>query len=441
VFTPSNQTGLVQVAAAGGTPQPLTELDKKAGEISHRWPELLPNGKGVVFVAGVSPEWDESNLVVQLLDTGERRVLIKGGTSPRYLASGHLAYARANTLMAVRFDLETMTVLGTPVPVVEGVWDPPEGSSAFDTSSAGSLAYVSGTTANRSLVWVNRRGEQEAISAPPRSYEAPRISPDGRQIAVGTGNRPVRIWMQDLSTGRQAQLPFEGLTSQFPVWTHDGKRILYRNTWEGTRNIYWRAVDGSGPEDRLTTGDHIQSPQAITPDGKLLAYVDIDPLTSQDIWILPLDGERKPRPFVRTRFQEISAAFSPDGQWLAYASNESGRFEVYVQPFPGPGGKWQISSDGGQEAAWNPRGGELFYRSGAKMMAVQAAIEPTFRAGTPQLLFEEQYVSRGGTRSYDVARDGQRFLMIKPGEQDGGATQINVVLNWHQELLQKVPVK
>jgi Tol biopolymer transport system component len=216
---------------------------------------------------------------------------------------------------------------------------------------------------------------------------------------------------------------------------------------EGPYNIFWQLANGSGGLERLTTSDLVQTPNSWSSDGQLLAFHENDPTTQRDIWVLrmgdPSSGSgqvRQAQPFLRTRFDEASPRFSPDGQWLAYASDESGRREIYVQSYPGPGGKWQISTEGGTEPVWNPNGRELFYRSGDKMMAVDIATQPSFTAGKPRVLFEGQYAPTPATLpNYDVSPDGQRFLMLKPVEQVQAPTQINVVLNWFEELKQKVP--
>ena len=244
-------------------------------------------------------------------------------------------------------------------------------------------------------------------------------------IASGT----CEIWIYDIARGTLTRLTTEGGSSQFPIWTPDGKRITYRGYRAGFRNIFWKTADGTGDEERLTTGENAQIPTSWSPDGKWLAFYDKSPTTGNDIWMLRLDGERKQEPFLQTPFNESDAMFSPDGRWLAYQSDESGRSEVYVQPFPGPGGKWQISTEGGGAPRWARNGRELFYYYGNKMMAVDIKTEPTFTAGKPRLLFEGQFIA-----NYDVSPDGQRFLMIQAVEPEQPATQINLVLNWFEEL-------
>jgi Tol biopolymer transport system component len=291
----------------------------------------------------------------------------------------------------------------------------------------------------------------------------PRLSSDGRRVAVEITEQEAQLWLYDLSRETLTRLTFEGNTNGYPVWTPDGKRIAFNSNKEGPLNLFWQLADGSGGLEGLTTGEYTHSPSSWSPDGQLLAFIEATPTAGRDIWVLrmgdpsassgqvPSAGSlrdsghagqgRKAQPFLQTRFDESVPRFSPDGRWLAYISNETGRHETYVQRYPGPGGKWQISTEGGTEPVWNPNGRELFYRSRDKMMAVDIATQPGFTAGKPRMLFEGPYVPTPATLSnYDVSPDGQRFLMLKPTEQAQAApTQINVVLNWFEELKQKVP--
>jgi eukaryotic-like serine/threonine-protein kinase len=271
-------------------------------------------------------------------------------------------------------------------------------------------------------------------------YLNPRLSPDGRRAAVTNTEQESQTWLYDLSRETLTRLTFEGNSNQYPAWTPDGKRIAFRSNKDGPLNLFWQMADGSGGLERLTTSEDTHTPNSWSSDGQLLAFVEVTPTTGIDIWVLRL-SDRKAQPFLRTTFLESAPRFSPDGHWLAYVSDESSRVEIYVQPYPGPGGKWQISTEGGTEPMWNPNGRELFYRSGDKMMAVDIAAQPGFTAGKPLMLFERQYVPTPVTfPNYDVSPDGQRFLMLKLSEQaEAAPTQINVVLNWFEELKQKVP--
>jgi eukaryotic-like serine/threonine-protein kinase len=433
---------LWQVSDAGGTPQPLARLEK--GETINGWPEFLPGGKAVLFAAGTSGiNWTNAQIAVHSVATGERRSLIQGGMYPHYAPSGHLVYAQGGTLMAVPFDPQRLTLTGAAVPVVEGVLQSTTNGDAQSSFSAtGSLVYVPGgvQAAQLRLVWVNRNGAEQSLAVPVHAYGQPRLSPDGRRVAVGIAEHERQVWLYDLSRETLTRLTFQGNNNAVPFWTPDGKRIAFTSNKEGPRNLFWQLADGSGGLERLTTSEYIHIPGSWSPDGQLLAFAEVNSTTGYDIWVLRL-GERKAQPFLRTPFNEAAPQFSPDGRWLAYISDESGRNEIYVQPYPGPGGKWQISTEGGREPLWNRNGRELFYRSGNKMMAVQITTQPSFSAGTPKVLFEGQYQLLAlSTPNYDVSPDGQRFLMLKPIDQAAAApTQINVVLNWFEELNRRVP--
>jgi eukaryotic-like serine/threonine-protein kinase len=440
-FTPTALSALQQVPGAGGTPQVLTRLEKE--EATHRWPDFLPGGKALLFASAASDTpWTNAQVAVQAVGTGKRWNLVRGGTQPRYARSGHLLYVQGGSLMAVPFDPQGLTVAGAAVLVVEGVLQSNGGAAQYSISSTGSLVYVPGNVQSRQsrLVWVNRNGAEQPLAAPANAYLGPQISPDGRRVAVGITESESQIWLYDLSRENLTRITFEGNTNNRPVWTPDGKRIAFQSNREGPQNLFWQLADGSGGLERLNTGEFSETPHSWSPDGQLLAFIEITPTTGIDIWVLRL-SDRKAQPFLRTQFNEGAARFSPDGRWLAYISDESGRFEIYVQPYPGPGGKWQISIEGGREPVWNPNGRELFYRCGNKMMAVDIATQPGFAVGRPRMLFEGQYQPAPGSfPNYDVAPDGQRFLMLKPIEQAQAApTQINVVLNWFEELKQKVP--
>jgi WD40-like Beta Propeller Repeat len=457
-FSGKADASLQQVSDAGGTQQPLARLEKR--EIGHRWPDFLPGGKALLFTAGATTNmWTNAEVGVFSLATSERRSLIREGTQPRYAPSGHLVYAQGGSLMAVAFDPQRLTSTGAAVPVVEGVLQSAvSGAAQYSISATGSLVYVSGgvQSARSRLVWVSRNGVEQPLAAPAQAYLGPRLSPDGRRIAIAIEGQETQIWQYDLFRDTLTRFTFEGNSNLVPVWTPDGKRIAFISNKEGPQNLFWQLADGGGGLERLTTSDYTDVPHSWSPDGKLLAFVEVSPITGWDIWVLrmgasstgsgqapsPDSGQgRKTQPFLRTPFNESVPRFSPDGRWLAYISNESGRFEIYLQPYPGPGGKWQISTEGGTEPSWNPNGRELFYRSGDKMMAVEIATQPVFAAGKPRMLFEGPYAPAPITNpNYDVSPDGQRFLMLKPVDQDQAApTQINVVLNWFEELKRRVP--
>ncbi len=347
--------------------------------------------------------------------------------------------------MAAPFDARSLELTGVAVPALEGVMQSNfTGAAQYSVSSTGTLVYIAGGFAGSEsrLVWVSRNGEEQLLPAAPHNYQFPRVSPDGGRVAVAIAEQEQQIWVYDLSRDTLTRLTFDGITNNTPAWSPDGKRIAFNSDRAtGPLNLFWRATDGSGDVERLTTGDYLNAPGSFSPDGQLLAFQDNNPETGRDIWVLRL-SDRKAQPFLRTPYEDTAPKFSPDGKWLAYSSNESGRREIYVQPYPGPGGgKWQISTDGGQEPVWNPKGRELFYRSGSKIMTVEVDTKSGFSVGKPRMLFEGPYMPTSASFPYyDVSPDGQRFLMLKPTEQAQTApTQINVVLNWFEELKQKVP--
>jgi serine/threonine-protein kinase len=447
IFAPSIITGLFRVSAAGGTPAPLTTVDREKGEFGHRWPETLPGGKAVLFTILTGTSFDDARIGVLSLETGERRVLVQGGTYARYVPTGHVVYARAGGLLAVPFDLKRLEVTGPPVSILDGVsMNPTYGSAEFSISAEGSLAYVPGGSSGgeRMLLWVDRTGAAQPLPTPLRSYMSPRLSPDGTRLAVAITGANAGVWVYDLGRGTLTRLIESPNFITWPIWTPDGKRITFQSAQSAPSSLlstFWMPADGSDAAEPLTTSEKYRMPGSWSPDGRTLAFTETDPTTGFHIGVLTLEGDRKTRPFLQTPSNDGGPAFSPDGRWLAYQSGESGRWEVYVRPFPGPGGKLQISTDGGTEPVWARNGRELFYRNGDKMMATAVEAKPTFSAAKPRLLFEghfEAYINSFDP-NYDVSSDGRRFLMVKASEQESAATQLNVVLNWSDELRRLAP--
>ena len=444
IFTAYTNQGLSKISVAGGTPKPLTVPDRKAGEYGHLWPQILPGGKAVLFtiwtgVGGI----ERARIAVVSLETGKQKTLIEGGTYARYISSGHIVYARAGGLLAVPFDLQRLEVTGSPVSIVEGVgMDPNFGAAFFSTSAEGSLAYIPGglSGTDNTLVWVDRAGAGQSLPAPPRGYDTPRISPDGHRIAVGLNGVNPGLWIYDSPRGTLTKLVEAGVISPYPLWTPDGKRLTFKAPLGDPTNLYWMPADGSGAPEQLTTGESNKWPGSWSPDGRVLAFQVLDPNPAiAVIQLLDLGGGPNAHPFSQSPTSAYGPVFSPDGHWLSYSSNESGRSEIYITPYPGPGSKLQISTDGGIEPVWNRNGRELFYRNANKLMAVDVKTQPTFSAGKPKMLFDDRYApANGAPANYDVSPDGQRFLMIKASEATT-PTQINVVLNWFEELKQKVP--
>jgi serine/threonine-protein kinase len=451
-WTPGTRSGIARTPIAGGETRPVTELDEARSEQNHRYAHALPGGSEIVFTAveTMMESFDDARIVVQSLETGRRKTLIEGGTGSRYSLTGHLLYARSGNLQAVPFDTKTLEVTGPPVTVVEGVLMSRNNGAVFYTlSDTGTLAYVPGGAVDgeRQLVWVDRQGNESPLPLPPRSYLYPHLSPDGKLLALEIEGPSHDLYLYDLARGILTRMSLDGL-SHAPVWSPDGRQIGFRSWKLGGMTMWAMPADRSRPEQRLLDERGMQSVVSWSPDGGHILYVDQFPDTAMDVLALPLAGERKPVPVARSKFVEGSPKFSPDGRWLAYCSNESGRPEVFVQPFPGPGPKIQISSDGGSDPVWRRQGGELYYRNADRMMAVDVRTEPTFSAGRPRVLWEGHY-SHGMSSScgqpgvtsfnYDVTPDGKRFLMVKEPHQDVSSNRIVVVLNWFEELKRRVP--
>jgi serine/threonine-protein kinase len=435
--------GLSRVSAAGGASQAVTKLDQKRGDRAHRWPQILPGGKAVLFAAGQAA-FDDAKIVALSLQDGQERVLVEGGSVPRYVATGHIVYWRSGSLFAVPFDVKRLQVTGSAVPVLEGVQGAAgSGQAKYSVSEAGSLVYVPGSTQQeaRNLVWVDRQGKAQPIPAPPNPYLDARLSPEGQRVAVTIGGERFGIWVWDLPRGTLTKLTFQG-SSTAPVWTPDGKRVTFATVEGGKRTIGWTLADGSGqPETLAQVGGW---PSSWSPDGKLLAFSGGEPAQT-DIFLLPLPngrGSEKARRFLQTPHLERDAMFSPDGRWIAYTSFESGPPQVYVRPAAGDaGGKWLISTGAGFSPRWASGGRELFYgATGGKIMVVAVEPGPAFRPGTPKELFTYASFVAAGSGGYDVSADGKRFLMIASGagEQASAAPEIHFVLEWFEEVRRRV---
>jgi eukaryotic-like serine/threonine-protein kinase len=454
VFTETdNETGnkngkLMRVTAAGRDLQVVTPPDKTPTEFPPRWPQVLPRGDAILYVTGGTSAAfsDDAMIVAQSLRNSERKILIHGGTSPRYVSTGHLIYAQGGRLLAIRFDAARLEVTGNAFPVAEDVWQGPGGYVAYDVSRNGALVSLSGGdrgVGNRTLTWVDRTGTALPINATARQYSQPSLSQDGKHIAVAIGDpfRQSDIWILDLEQNTMRQFTFSkaGESAATPLWTPDGKRIIYASGAYG-RSLYLKAADGSSAAELLFTGDLIDpsAPGMIlatscSPDGRFLIFQRGD-LRHFDLWVLSLSGERKASPLLESDFTRTYPQISPDGRRLAYTSDESGREEVYVQPFPALDHKWLVSVGGGEEPRWSSDGHQLFFRRGDRMMAVDVQTKSTFKAERAHLLFEGSYARSNIWTNYDVAVDGQRFVMLKQEDEARANQVLRVVLNWTDEL-------
>jgi serine/threonine-protein kinase len=445
-------TGLQRIADAGGEPTVLTRPNRAGGEDDHLWPEILPGGQAVLFtIRATTGQLDQAQIAVLDLRTGTQTVLIRGGSDARYVSSGHLVYAAAGTLHAVAFDLARLAVVGTPVKVLPEVLTRPGVGAGVAVAADGTLVYVSGDVSAvglRSLVWVDRQGHETPIpAAPPRNYAFPRLSPDGTRLAIYIPDQEIDIWLWDLARATLTRATFDPGVEVFPVWSPDGRQLLFSSSRADAVNLFAQAADNSGAVTRLTKSPNIQHATSVSPDGTRLVFTETALTTGQDVMQLQLDGTHAVTPLVQTPFNERNGEVSPDGRWLAYEANDSGPFNIYVRPFPDvSSGYWQVSTDGGTRPLWARNSQELFYLSvtGA-LMRVGVAHGPTWAATAPTKLFEGRNgaaASQTG-RTYDIAPDGQRFLMIKAGGADQTAvpTSLVVVQNWTEELKRLVPTK
>jgi serine/threonine protein kinase len=449
------QAGIMSVSANGGPAQLLIEIE--GGEQVHG-PQLMPGGEWVLFTLqgnSASTDWDEAQIVVQSLKTGERKLLVSGGSDARYLPTGHLVYALGGVLSAIVFDVDNLKVIGGAVPILEGVQRASgfTGAAQFGFSDTGMLAYVVGgadAAVGLSLVWVDRNGEEELLGLEPKIYLGPRISPDGTKVALTVlDGGDSDIWIWDLIREIMSRLTLDETTENNPLWTTDGQKIVFSSNRDNTFSIYWKSADGAGESQNLcsASGSEIGvNGVSWSHDGKFLLLQEVNP-GEGNIGMLSMDGDRPRKPLLQEKYNEIQPQISPDGRWIAYASDQSGDFEVYVRPFPEVNKTmWQVSTSGGRDPLWAPDGRELFYRNGNSVMAVEVETKSAFSPGKPKVLFQGEYIS-GSTSNlnpWDISHDGKRFLMVKEATRvsttaEASRPTINIVLNWFEELKERVP--
>jgi serine/threonine-protein kinase len=441
-------TGLLVVPATGGVPKELTKSDP-ARLLDHMFPSVLPGGRGVLYtVRNVSAVGDSaSDVAVLNVRTGESKTIVHGGGNAEYVATGHLIYATAGGLSAIPFDATRLEVAGDPIPLSERIEVKPSGAANFAISRTGVLVYVPGGGSRnvpRSLVWVDRQGHEEPLNVPQRPYMMARLSPDGRRVALQVDDPEGDLWIWDLNRLTLTRFTFDPALDNMPVWTPDGARIIFNSTRNGVQNIYSQAADGTGSVERLTTSPHPQFPFSISPDGTRLLLGEVSPGTGADVRQFLLKGGRDTEPLVQTAFGEYSPKISGNGRWMAYQSNDSGQFQIYVRPFPNvDSGRWQISTAGGTRPVWARNGRELFYLDGNNILnGVSVETDGSgFRAGTPKPILSQAYYNGFNLGAFDVSLDGQRFLMIKEPanpSQQSQVPSIAVAVNWVDEFRQQV---
>jgi serine/threonine-protein kinase len=448
VFTPNYTLPLSWVAGSGGAPQPLTTLDAAKRERTHRWPHSVAEHDVVLFTVGAveSPEsYDRARIDAIRLSTGERKTVLEGASMARYLPSGHLLFGRDGFLFAVPFDIDRLETHGSAVPVVENVMGMrSSGAVHADLSRGGLLTYIAGSPWSRRdrLVWRERNGHTEPLPAPPAGYTAPRLSPDRTRIAVPVaGDNTFDVWVWDIARQTSTRLTFEG-DNDTAVWSPDGQRIAFGSVRAGKKmSTYVKSADGSGLEEAIyvppTEGQWTQiAPHSWSSNGQLLCDYFSDKSQSN---ILALDlRSHEPHAVLESPAAEDEPELSPDGRWLAYTSDESGRPQVYVRPFPGLEGRWQISDAGGLSARWSPDGKELFYRNENSLYAVRVSTEAgRFHADRPQRLFDD-LPAANVKGNYDIF-DRSRFLIVEPAERAAAASGVTVVVDWLDDLKRRVP--
>ncbi len=445
VFTPDSTMGLARVDAAGGTRVPLTTVDAK--ETSHRWPDFLPDGNHFLYFAHGSTNPD-SGIYLAALDSKERKLLLRNDSNAIYAAPGYLLFVRDNTLMAQRFNPRSLALVGEAKPLADHVAVNTDTWRGVQTASAsGELLYQHGAAGGGSqLFWYDASGKQGELVVPENAdYYWPILSPDASKLAFALENNGVGdVWVVDLARHTRTRITFGPLYSGWPVWWPDGKSIVFTYGPSGNMDsLYRQNADGTGSKEKLLENPGIYTvPFSVSPDGRYIAYMRVDPKsnTNLDIWALPMfpdkSGEQKPFPVVATNFSDVAPSFSPDGKWLAYANNETGRMEVYIQPFPSGAGRWQVSTAGGSRPNWRKDGKELFFWStDQQVMAVDVDQKgASLQLGAPHALFKATTVT-SGSGPYTVSADGKKFVMNTVLPQSI-TEPLTLITNWPADLKQ-----
>ena len=450
VFAPSYTSPLYKVPAAGGATEIATEFDESRKQTSHRWPSFLPDGRHFLYFSR-STQKEAEGIYVGSLDSRESKFLLNTNQLAAYsptagTATGHLLFIRDKMLVAQPFDADRLQLSGEPFVVVEGVLNfPGEGGptayAAFSVSANGHLAYLLGKASVTQMHWFDRAGNSLGSIGPPGDYHEPQLSPDGKRIAVSREDTQSQdLWLLDAARGTMARFTFDPARDICPLWSPDGSRIVFSSARGGKQEFYQKISSGAGSDEALLRTDYnafADDWMTTATGGEFIIYETEDPKHRFDLYVLPLFGDRKPFPYLMTEFNETHAQFSPDGRWVVYASDESGRSEIYVQSFPVSGGKWQISTTGGDQPQWRRDGRELFYLTpDKKIMAVTVTPGASFETGAPVTLFATRVPTTGLTddrNNFVPSADGQRFLVNNLVEE-GNTQPVTLVLNWASAL-------
>jgi serine/threonine protein kinase/WD40 repeat protein len=463
IFTPDARFGLMRVSSAGGTPQPLIAAGNK--NAIRRWPQVLPGGRAVLYTENTNPfNWEDGDIGAVSLNTGQIKIVQHGGYFGRYVPSrygtGHLLYVHESTLFAVRFDPARLETSGTPVPLLQDVAaNFVDAGGQFDGAANGSLVYLSGQAGESSsypIAWMDSSGNTASLLAKPAAYGALRFSPDGKRLAfTAPGSNGPDVWVYDWERDIPTQLTFTGPGNLEMAWAPDGKHIVFGSSRAGAAALWWVRSDGSGEPQKLLERKNAGiglRPQSFTPDGLRLAFDDnVSSATGVEIWTLPLDLSDpehpmpgRPEPFLTSATRQVDATFSPDGKWMAYSSNESGIDEIFVRPFPGPGGKWRVSTSNGKFPNWSRTGHELFYLSFADsriMVTNYTAQGDAFSAAKPRVWSDRQVLIPNFVRVLDLHPEGKRFAVFpRPKiEEAMGNLHVTFLLNFSDELHRRLP--
>jgi len=445
IFTPGTDAPLYRVSAGGGPAKAVSTIDGNAHERSHRWPDVLPDGKSVLFSVAYDAgnPLDNANVALLDLNTGKHKILLKGGAFARYLSAGYIVYARGNVILAIPFNLNTLEVTGSPVTVLENVMMSSSNARVqFSFSRAGDLVYLEGRSeddrdAAQPLVWLDRHGSEQPLSEARQRFSKPRLTADGRTLFVEVADPEAAIWAYDINRGTLTRITHGGV-SYGPVPSPDGTRVAYESTRDGVAGAFVAHIDGSG-EQRLTSSKRIDVPTSWSSDGKLLALTSVGESGNYDVRFIAVDGDHTQQIFVQGPFNAGGARFSPQGNWVAYVSDESGRNEVYVRPYP-EGTRVQISAAGGNQPVWSSNSRELFFRNGDQLLAVNVTPGQNFTFGKPVVLFSRSMPVKSSGRAYefmadfDISKDGGRFVTPKYNPNSSNVPRARIILDWFSEL-------